>query len=259
MIKPQQRTNAGWSREDKCPKDPFPSHGCGRKSTWSKIASKQNFHSLEKVMPRLRKKSKKKRLSAQAKMLTTVSLRSGTTCESGPSDRLHWLDGPDTTCQVFISHHLWRRGVRRVSVMGDSELVFSRGAYQKPTDTTMFERVRGRITKTFTTAVQYTMQVEVVAPTLRTVFVRCGLESMRYLSLPRRCGPRRVKYDDSGLRIIQRKRFCLSVRVRFSSSGRTTWHADCSMSPQPTGFRHGEMDMSTKMNISMNMNMTPPN
>ena len=53
--------------------------------------------------------------------------------------------------------------------------------------------------------------------------------------------------------------FCLSVHVRFSSSGWATWHADCFMSPQLTRFRRGEMDMSTKMNMSMNMNMTPTN
>ena len=53
--------------------------------------------------------------------------------------------------------------------------------------------------------------------------------------------------------------FCLNVHVRFSSSGRATWHADCFMSPQLTGFRRGEMDMSIKMNKSMNMNMTPTN
>ena len=65
------------------------------------------------------------------------------------------------------------------------------------------------------------------------------------------------EYDDSVLAVIQRKCFCLSVHVRSSSSGRTTWHADCSMSPQLTGLRHGEMDMSTEMNMSINMNMTP--
>ena len=42
-------------------------------------------------------------------------------------------------------------------------------------------------------------------------------------------------------------------------SGRATWYADCFMSSQLTGFRRGEMDMSTKMNMSMNMNMTPTN
>ena len=65
------------------------------------------------------------------------------------------------------------------------------------------------------------------------------------------------EHDDPCLAVIQKECFCLSVHVRFSSSGRATGHADCFMSPQLTGFRRGKMDMSTKMNRSMNMKMTP--
>ena len=50
---------------------------------------------------------------------------------------------------------------------GPQKLVFSRGVHQIPTYTTMFARVRGRMTKTLTTAVQCTMQIKVFAPTLR--------------------------------------------------------------------------------------------
>ena len=66
----------------------------------------------------------------------------------------HLVSGVEERCQKSLCD-------------GSQKLVFSRGVYQILTNTTMFARVRGRMTKAFTTAVQCTMQIKVVAPTLR--------------------------------------------------------------------------------------------
>ena len=229
------------------------------KSTWSKIASKQNFHSGEKGTPRLRTKGKEE-----------TAFRSSKDVDSNESEK--WLDA----CIWSVGWTALGRGL---------QMTPGRPRYGLPSFH-LVSSLEERCQKSLCDGSQKLVFPE-PQPCLhefvgasrrhspRRSYARCKLRSLRQhyeqcsFGADWRVCVAALFPEDAGLEegntmILASPSSRGSVAPSaFTFDSRllepTIWHADCSMSPQLTRFRHGEMDMSTEMNMSMNMNMTPTN
>ena len=140
-----------------------------------------------------------------------------------------WLAGDAWTARIPSFHLVssLEETCQKSVCDGSQKLVFSRGVHQIPTDTTMFARVRGRMTKAFTTAVQCTMQMKSRCANTTTVFVRCGLECVRCLSLSRRYAPRRgntmILASPSSRRSVSASTFTFDPRLLDGQHGMQTF------------------------------------
>ena len=129
MIPPQQRNKCKGVARRQVSKGSIPVPWVGPKSTLSKIASESNFHSGEKEDAKVHNKGEEE-----------TAIRSSKDVDNSESEKWHdaslWSVGSTALgrglqmthgrpgYQVFISNHLSRRGVRRVSVMGIRNLFF---------------------------------------------------------------------------------------------------------------------------------------